>query len=214
MNGFWTLLGGDYAGKSETLRRLARDGWQVVSYDDPYVRDFPVVRRLRSGLFFEAFRRVGRPYPAPLAFSLLTPIVWYLREEALRSARRGPTIVDSYYLKLLAKGIVTGIADPATAALWRSFPPPQGVVYLDVEPAVAWERSGGAGRLNPFEHHGSEPTRDGFVGFQRDLRSVLLHEIADLDVRLVDANQPPEAVATRVREALGAGAQAALAAAG
>jgi hypothetical protein len=203
MSEFWTVLGGDYSGKSATLRRLARDGWQVVSYDDPYVRDFPVVRRLRSGLFFEAYRRVGRPYPAPLAFSLLTPIVWYLREEALRLAGRGPTVVDSYYLKLLAKGVVTGIADPATAALWRSFPQPRGVVFLDVDPAVAWARSGGAARLNPFEHHGSEPTRAGFVAFQRDLRAAMLREIADLDVHVVDGNRAPERVAADVRAALG-----------
>jgi hypothetical protein len=199
---FWTALGCDFSGKSQTLRQVARDGWQIVSYDDPYVCDFPVLRRVRSGLFFEAYRRIGRPYSAALTFSLLTPMVWYLRDEALRREKYGPTLVDSYYFKLLAKGIVTGIADRETAALWRSFPAPRGVVFLDVNPEVAWDRAGGAANLNPFEHYGPEPTRDGFVTFQRDLRTALLREVRDLEVVMVDANASLDRVSAQVCEAL------------
>lgn len=206
MNGFWTALGGDFAGKSETLRSLSAAGWQVVSYDDPYVRAFPVIRRLRTSLFFDAYRRLGRPYSAELAFSLLTPIVWYLRDEALRRAGDGPTLVDSYYFKLLAKGVISGIADPETITLWRSFPRPRGVVFLNVDPEVAWRRVGDPGNLNPFEHYGSEPSYHSFIGFQRDLRAAMLHEVRDLDITVVDANRPAGRVATDVEAALRAGA--------
>ena len=203
MTGFWTLLGGDACGKSEVLRRLGRSGWRPVSYDDPYARDVPVVRRLRSSLFFDAYTHLGRPYSPELAFSLLTPVVWYLRDEAVRHARQGPTLVDSYYFKLLAKGLLTGIADPATAALWRSLPQPEGVVFLDVDPEVAWRRAGGAAGLNPFEHYGAEPTRDGFVSYQRDLRAAMLREVGHLDLRVVAADRASGQVAEAVRAALG-----------
>jgi hypothetical protein len=207
---FWAVLGGDFAGKSEALRRLPPGGWQVVSYDDPHVRDYPVIRRLRRTLFLDAYLHIGRPYSAELAFSLLTPIVWYLRDEAVRRAREGPTLVDSYYFKLLGKGIVSGIADPATTALWRSFPQPRGVVFLNVDPEVAWQRTGGPANINPFEHYGTEPSRDSFIGFQRDLRAAMLHEIRDLDVTVVDASRPPHEVAADVEAALRVGPRGSL----
>jgi thymidylate kinase len=202
---FWALLGGDFSGKSETLRALAAEGWQVVSYDDPYLHRVPVIRELRSRLFFDAYCRIGREYSPKLVFSLLTPIVWYLRDEALRQAERGPTLVDSYYFKLLAKGIVSDIADAATIALWRSFPPPRGVLFLDVDPHLAWHRAGGAAGLNPFEHYGTEATCDSFISYQRDLRAAMLYEVQDLDVVVVDANRSPDLVTMDVRAALRAG---------
>lgn len=203
MTRFWTVLGGDYAGKSEVLATLRRKtGWPVISYDDPYVDAHPVVRWLRKFAFFEAYSRVGQPYSAELAFSLLTPIALYLRDEVVRMAAHGPAVVDSYYYKLLAKGIVTGIADEDICALWRSLlqPRPQGVVFLDVAPDVAWKRA--CGSVNPFEYHGTEPTREGFTRFQLDLRSVMLDQIRDLPVVVVDANGPAEDVAADVIAAL------------
>jgi len=207
VNGFWVVLGGDYSGKSETLRRLAAEGWRVVSYDDPYLHGFPVVRALRSTLFFDAYRRIGRDYSPELAFSLLTPVVWHLRDEALRGAGQGPTLVDSYYFKLLAKGIISGIADPATVALWRSFPAPEGVVFLDVDPDLAWRRAGGAAGLNPVEHYGPEATYDSFIGYQRDLRAAMLHEVRDVGLTLVDASRSTDLVIADLRAALPAGAR-------
>src|SRR6266446_4344592 len=117
MTQFWTVLGGDYAGKSEVLHQVGHEtGWQVISYDDPYLYAHPIVRWLRESAFFEAYSQLGQPYSADLAFSLLTPIVLYLRDEVLRTAADGPAVVDSYYYKLLAKSIITGLADePASA---------------------------------------------------------------------------------------------------
>ena len=200
MSGFWVLLGGDSCGKSEVLRQLGGRGWRTVSYDDAHAADVPVVRRLVSSLFFDAYTCLDRPYSRELTFSLLTPVVWYLRDEALRQAALGPTLVDSYYFKLLAKGRLTGIADPATAALWRSLPQPDGVVFLDVDPELAWARSGG--ELNPFEHYDREPTRDGFIRYQRDLREAMLHEVRHLDMRIVPADRSRDLVAERVRASI------------
>jgi hypothetical protein len=201
MSGFWTVLGGDYAGKSEVLQTLRREtGWQVISYDDPYLHGHAVVRWLRESAFFEAYRRVGQPYSADLAFSLLTPIVLYLRDEVM--AAHGPAVVDSYYYKLLAKGIITGLADEHARAIWRSLlrPRPEGVVFLDVAPEVAWHRACGA--VNPFEYHGREPTWEGFARFQQDLRDVMLDQIKELPVVMVDANRGALPVAADVIAAL------------
>lgn len=202
MSGFWTVLGGDYSGKSHALRTLAADGWRIVSYDDPYVRRYPVIRSLRNQLFFDAYRGIDRPYSAYLVFSLLTPIAWFLRDEALRQAAHGPTVVDSYYFKLLAKGVITGITDPETRTLWRSFPQPDGVIYLDVPGPVAWRRAGGPEHLNPFEHYGPEPNRDRFLDFQRDLRDAMRHEIRHLDVVTIDATASRAQVTRELRAVL------------
>ena len=199
MTQFWTVLGGDYAGKSEVLGRLRdQTGWPVISYDDPYLHGYPVVRWLRESAFFEAYRQLGQPYSADLAFSLLTPIVLYLRDELLRRAADGPAVVDSYYYKLLAKGIVTGLADESATASWRAllYPRPEGVIFLDVAPEVAWDRSCGA--VNPFEYHGAEPSWAGFARFQRDLRRVMLDQIKELPVLAIDANRPAPEVAADV----------------
>ncbi|MGD0065029.1 MAG: hypothetical protein ABSB76_16480 [Streptosporangiaceae bacterium] len=203
MKEFWTVLGADYAGKSEALRRLRTEtGWQVISYDDPYLHGRPVVRWLRESGFFEAYTKVGRAYSADLAFSLLTPIVLHLRDEVLRTAAHGPAVVDSYYYKLLAKGVITGLADERAGAIWRALlqPRPAGVVFLDVAPHVAWHRAGGA--VNPFEYYGAEPTWEGFARFQRDLRGVMLDQIKGLPAVVIDANRPAEAVAADVISAL------------
>jgi thymidylate kinase len=200
---FWTVLGADYAGKSTVLRTLARDrSWRLVSYDDPYVRGHRVVRQLRSSAFFEAYQQIGRPYSRDLVFSLLTPVALYLRDEAVRQAALGPTVVDSYYYKLLAKGTVTGIAREPATSLWRSLPRSGGVVFLDVDPEVAWRRAGGPGNLNPFEYHGPAPTFEGFARFQAELRAAMLREVAGLPVVMVDANARPDRVAAEVRAAL------------
>lgn len=203
MTEFWTVLGGDYAGKSEVLQTLRREtGWRVISYDDPYLHGHPVVRWLRESAFFEAYSRVGQPYSADLAFSLLTPIVLYLRDEVMRIAAHGPAVVDSYYYKLLAKGIITGLADEHAGAIWRSLLHlrPQGVVFLDVAPEVAWNRACGA--VNPFEYHGAEPSWEGFARFQRDLRDVMLDQIKELPAVVVDANRAAPSVAADVIAAL------------
>jgi thymidylate kinase len=203
MSQFWTVLAGDYSGKAEVFQALRRDtGWPVISCDDPYVDGHPVVRWLRKFAFFEAYSRVGQPYSAELAFSLLTPIALYLRDEVIRAAANGPAIVDSYYYALLAKGVITGIADERTCAAWRSLlqPVPQGVVFLDVDPEVAWNRARGA--VNPFEYYGAEPTWEGFAKFQQDLRSVLLDQIKGLPAVVIDANRPARRVAADVIAAL------------
>ncbi len=98
--------------------------------------------------------------------------------------------------------VLTGIADEHARAIWRPLlhTRPQGVVFLDVATEVAWNRACGA--VNPFEHHGTEPTWEGFARFQRDLRSAMLDQIKELPSVVIDANGPALSVAADVIAAL------------
>ncbi|MET9385224.1 hypothetical protein ABZY09_30175 [Streptomyces sp. NPDC002928] len=207
MTGFWTLLGPDFSGKSTVLTRLHIDhGWHVVSYDDRYLESFPLIRQLRESWVDEAFVGSGRQYSPELVLAALHPIVLHLRDELARAAGRERVIVDSYYYKLLAKCTLLGLEDSELFAYWRAFPQPQGVLYLDVASDVAWARSGGGSRLNPFEYFGAEPTEPGFTRLQDELRGALLKEVSEMPLTVIDAGLPPESVLAEVLAALEPGA--------
>jgi thymidylate kinase len=182
---FTVLLGPDYAGKSSVLRRLAADGsWTVVSYDrgllDP---NAPLVGRVRDEFFGEALKEPGR-YSPDLVLTIMQVAVVHLRDQ-VAAAPPGRVIVDSYYYKILAKCRLLGLSNEALFSWWRGFPQPDGVVFLDVPPHVAWRRSGCGADVNGTEYYGDEPTEAGFRAFQTDLRQTLLAEVADRDVTVV-----------------------------
>ncbi|MBV2156633.1 hypothetical protein [Kitasatospora sp. SUK 42] len=198
-NGFWTLLGPDFAGKSTVLDRLHDDhGWRVVSYDDRYLDRYPLIRGLRRSWVDEAFARAGERYSDELVLSVLHPIVLHLRDELARSAGPEPLIVDSYYYKLIAKCRLLGVEHQPIFDQWRSFPRPRGVLYLDVPPEDAWARSGEGLRINAFEHYGTTASEANFIGLQSELRTAVLAEVADLPLTVIDGTEPPESVMAAV----------------
>jgi thymidylate kinase len=203
LTGFWTLLGPDFSGKSTVLTRLhSEHGWHVVSYDDRYLEPFPLIRRLRETWVDEAFVWSGRRYSPELVLAALHPIVLHLRDEMARAQDRQKVVVDSYYYKLLAKCALLGLEHSEVFACWRAFPQPKGVLYLDLPSEVAWDRSGGGARLNPFEYFGAQATRAGFTRLQNELRGALLKEVAQVPLTVIDADVSPEAVLTQVLAAL------------
>lgn len=205
MSGFWTLLGPDHAGKSTVLERLSTEhGWHVVSYDDRYLAAFPLIRTLRRHWIGQGFTQAGRRYTEELVLAALHPIVLHLRDEALRAADGERVVVDSYYYKLLAKCRLLGVSHPPIFEYWRSFPQPDAVVYLDVPPEVAWERSGRAA-VNAFEYHAGPdgaPVRARFTSLQARLRTAMLDEVGDIPTTIIDADCDPESVVHKVLAAL------------
>jgi thymidylate kinase len=200
---FWTLVGPDSSGKSTVLDLLHREhGWRVVSYDDEYLDAYPLIRQLRERWVDDAFVWSGRRYSSELVLSALHPIVLHLRDEIARSAGPAPVIVDSYYYKLLAKCTLLGLHHEPTFDIWRSFPQPAGVFWLEVPPALAWRRSGRGDRLNPFEHYGTVPGRAGFTRLQGDLRATVLAEVGDVPVIRVDGRRTPEVLVAVIRRAV------------
>ncbi|GAA4413528.1 hypothetical protein ACFQV2_31195 [Actinokineospora soli] len=182
MDGFTVLLGPDFAGKSTVLGHLARAGWHCVSYDDEFLpADCGLVAELRDGFLGRALRG---PHSADFVVTILQTAVVHLRDEIGRAGGK-PVAVDSYYYKILAKCLLTGLVNDALLGWWRTFPKPARVVYLDTDLAEAWRRSGDGQRLNRFEHYGDAPTWPGFRRFQTDLRERVFAEIRGLPVHVV-----------------------------
>ncbi|HEY3259069.1 MAG TPA: hypothetical protein VGJ95_02190 [Pseudonocardiaceae bacterium] len=207
MTAFWTLLGPDFAGKSTALARL-RDGhgWQVVSHDDQFVVDYPLVAKLRSCWIDDALVWTGKRYSAELVLSVMHTVILHQRDAVELLGRQGgsrPIIVDSCYYKQLAACDLLGVSHAPTFGYWRSFPRPEGVVYLDVPPEVAWERSGRGARVSAFEHYGEAVSRWGFVRFQTDLRARMLAEVGDLPLTMVDGTATPDTVLAKILSAVG-----------
>ncbi|MFI1359883.1 dTMP kinase [Streptomyces sp. NPDC020898] len=193
--GFWTLLGPDFAGKSTVLDRLHDDhGWRVVSYDDRYLEQYPLIARLRQRWIDDAFLWAGERYSPELVLSVLHTIVLHLRDQLARSTGPEPVIVDSYFYKLLAKCRLLGLEHDPTFDLWRLFPRPRGVLYLDVPPEVTWARSGQGALLNAFEQRPGTAGRAGFLQLQSELREALLKEVGDVPLTVIDGSADPDTV--------------------
>lgn len=200
---FWTLVGPDGSGKSTVLDLLHRKhGWRVISYDDEYLGGYPLIRTLRERWIPDAFLRCGERYTSELVLAALHPIVLHLRDEVARSTGDEPVIVDSYYYKLLAKCSLLGVRHQPTFDIWRSFPQPTGVFWLDVPPTLAWQRSGYGRHVNPFEHYGAAPDQFGFVRLQSDLRAAVLAELPGIPVTDIDGRGTPEALVSAIRRAV------------
>jgi thymidylate kinase len=125
---------------------------------------------------------------------MLQVAIVYMRDRALR-CHASFVLVDSYYYKILAKCMLFGLVSEPIFALWRSFPQPRHVIYLDVDPATAWRRSGEGARLNAFEHYGGQGGREPFERFQADLRTLILREIRGLPVSALTARDDVDATA-------------------
>lgn len=203
MSTFWTLLGPDFAGKSTALARL-RDayGWQVVSHDDRFVTERPLIAALRHWWLDEALVWAGKRYSTELVASVLHSVILYQRDELARCQGPQPVIVDSYFYKVLAACRLLGIAHRPTFDRWRKFPSPARVVYLDVPPEVAWQRTGQGAAVSRFEHYGESVSWESFARLQRDLRTEMLAEVAHLPVTIVDGTAAPEAVQAAIRAAV------------
>jgi thymidylate kinase len=204
MTAFWTLLGPDFAGKSTALARLRDEhGWQVVSHDDRFLQDYPLVAKLRGCWIDDALVWAGSRYTAELVIAAMHPVILHQRDELARQCGPGPVIIDSFFYKVLAACALLGVSHPPTFDYWRSFPQPEGVVYLDVPAEVTWERAGRGRAASAFEHYGKSVSRDGFVRMQTDLRARMLAEVRGLPLTIVDGTASPDTVLAKIVSAVG-----------
>ncbi|MEU7650197.1 hypothetical protein [Streptomyces huasconensis] len=184
MADFWVLLGTDYCGKSSVLADLtARAGHvEAVSYDPQLlIGDYRVIAGLPAALGKAYAGGQSRAY----VMALLNIAVAYLHDRVVTAPPGRTPLVDSYYYKILVKCRLLGLDDGPWLPYWRSLPRPAGVVFLDVSPATAWQRSGAGAGLNPLEHYSPVADEDSFTRFQRDLRAGLLDEVSGLRVEHV-----------------------------
>jgi thymidylate kinase len=203
---FSVLLGPDYAGKSTLISALSTHDVQCVSYDGSFVQpECSLVNDLRDGFVTRAVRSLGTAYSKDFVITLLQTSVIYLRDQAMGADSDRPVVMDSYYYKILAKCVLTGLVNDDMFAWWRAFPQPSRVIYLDVDPGTAWQRSGEGALLNPFEYYGEVPTWDGFHRFQTDLRLLMIQEIGPVPMSLLDATDGVGQTVTAVRRTIGSG---------
>jgi len=204
MTAFWTLLGPDFAGKSTALARLRDEhGWQVVSHDDRFLQEYPLVATLRGCWIDNALVWAGKRYTAELVLAAMHPVILHQRDELARQSGAGPVIIDSFYYKVLAACELLGVSHEPTFDYWRTFAQPEGVVYLDVPAEVTWERAGRGARASAFEHYGQQVSRDGFVRMQTDLRDRMLAEVKGLPLTVLDGTAAPDAVLAKIVSAVG-----------
>jgi thymidylate kinase len=184
LDNLWVILGPDYAGKSSVMDLLSTS-WngRFVSYDDRLLSpQHSMVGRLRKSFLSEVLPGIGSVYSADFAISLFNCYAIFLRDQIAASESDRPIIIDSYYYKVLAKCVLAGFSCDRVFSVWRSFPQPKHVVYLDVDTDLAWFRSGEGRELNRLEYFGSEPSRSGFVRFQDELGKLMIKEIAGANV--------------------------------
>ncbi|MFD9790119.1 hypothetical protein ACFWXK_04125 [Streptomyces sp. NPDC059070] len=202
---FSVLLGGDYAGKSSAITRLANDPepLPVVSVDDRFLAArHSLIGRLRRDVVKDVALPDGAYSPDFMASMFQTAVV-HLRDQLLTAADTAgerPVLVDSYYYKILAKCRLAGVRDNPMYDWWRSFPQPRHVVYLKVSPHEAWRRSRHGTRLNRLEHYGEQPDRASFERYQSDLEKLMRDEVRHLPVTVVEQQDSPERTAEAVRE--------------
>ncbi|MFI9272610.1 hypothetical protein ACIGXM_18050 [Kitasatospora sp. NPDC052896] len=150
---------------------------------------------------------LGRDYSAEFLAGLLQTAVLHLRDLVLRAGPGDPVLVDSYYYKILAKCRLSGVPDNPMFDWWRSFPQLRRVLFLEVAPETAWQRSGRGAAVNPLEHYGQQVDQPSFETYQADLRELLWEEIQQLPVTVIEPGGDVARTARRVREAMTHGDQ-------
>ncbi|MDG4767458.1 hypothetical protein O7632_25695 [Solwaraspora sp. WMMD406] len=209
---FVVLLGGDYTGKSSAMSRLAEstDRLRLVSTDDTFLdARHGTVAELRRIVVRDVLPQLGRAYSADFLAGMLQTAVVHLRDRIVEADGAGatvdrdvPTLVDSYYYKILAKCRLVGVADHPMFHWWRSFPQPARVIYLNVSPQTAWQRSDSGRLANRLEHYGPRPDPVNFARFQTDLATALAEEIRHLPVTVIDEQPSVADTALAIQEAL------------
>lgn len=194
---FVVLLGGDYAGKSSAIARLAADpgAWRFVSIDtDLLTAQYALLARLRRDVVTDVIAPDKR-YSTDFLTTMLQTAVVHLRDRITDHTHRTLTIVDSYYYKILAKCRLAGVANNhPMLRWWRSFPQPRRVVYLERSLESAWQRCSCGAALNRLEHYGAEPTRAAFDRYQADLDQAMRDEIERVPVSVIDETTPDQTV--------------------
>ncbi len=205
--GFDVLLGVDFSGKSSVMSKLSRSSTprRLISTDSEFIEErHRLVRNLRRSVGEEILPGLDTSYSKQFLAGMLQMAVLHLRDQLSTRDTEIPTLVDSYYYKILAKCRLAGLEDNPMFGWWRSFPQPRRVVFLDVSPETAWQRTGGRGAVNALEHYGPEAGCRQFVDYQSDLRKLILEEVSHLPVSVIEEKESVASTARAVEATLSA----------
>lgn len=193
---FLVVVGIDGSGKSTLLRALDIPNTVVASWQD--LRSDEATATLAPESPTMIRNRVPSLSRAMFIGGHLVAQFEYLVRPRLEAGSN--VVLDSYHYKLLAKERIFGVGDDSFERLCAELPQPDGVVFVDVDPATAFERKRGV--LSPYEYLG-EPSLESFTAFQLSLRASVLEQIRSLPHAVVDGCRPPEEVRVAVARCIG-----------
>jgi thymidylate kinase len=193
------LLGGDGAGKSSVLRRLreVRPGWSYASIDPADLYPLPGLNYMDWAATTPPRTYIGVWEPLSRASFLAHVLSLCYEERILPELARGNTVIcDSYYYRIWAKEqMLSSPGSELVAALGRLMRRPDLALWLDVDTATAWQRSGM--RCEAYEAVGDR-SYEGFLRMQEGVRRLVLDELAAGPLRHIDASRPVEDIAAEV----------------
>ncbi len=184
---FAVVVGIDGSGKSTLLRQLNLPGTTVASWQDLRSHEAPATLAPDSPTAIR--NRVSPLARAMFIGGHLVAQYEYLVRPRLEAGLN--VVLDSYHYKLLAKERLFEASDDSLERLCEQLPRPDAVVFIDVEPAMAFRRKGGS--LSSYEHRG-EASLENFIEFQLALRSLVLQQLADVPHVIVDGSCPPRSL--------------------
>jgi thymidylate kinase len=176
---FFVLVGIDGSGKTTLLSQISFPGVVTTSWRELRSHEVPAT------LAPDAPTRIKNRLPALsramfIGGHLIAQYEYLVRPELEDGAH---VVLDSYYLKLLAKEQLFGTVHPALEDLCRELPPPDGIIYVDVPPRVCYRRK--CGVLSPYEYDDS-PTEASYVRFQARLANAIKMQIAHIPHVVID----------------------------
>jgi thymidylate kinase len=191
-----TLLGFDGCGKSSILKRLESNGIATSSWQK--LRDIPELQFMKKAATYPRRYRERLPPYSRAAFLMLSLFAEYefVIEPALESKQL--VVVDSYYLRPMAKEMIKGKCSEAVLQTAKLLPPPSAVIVFDVTPEEAYRRKK---RPSPNEVFDSQTFPD-FSRFQQRVLGVALNLVDPCIVYHIDANHSVEHSYKQVTEIL------------
>lgn len=198
---FIAITGIDGSGKSTVIEKLRSSN---ISFA---VADWEQV--LRKGNLLEGLGIAFKKHPSSILRELkglsrtlvlsafLSLLVDYIIRPALSSGQR--IIAESYVDIYRAKESVYGEAHPYIFELLDAMPQPEITIFIDTDPRIAYRRKSIKGTITKYECY-HDGTMEDFVQFQLDVRERLLKLLESKKYIIVDGNQPPDVVASLIRE--------------
>jgi len=180
------LLGFDGSGRSSVIERLGREGYTVSTWK--YLKDIPELAFMREssstpGRFREELPPLSR---AIYMISALFAEYDYIIKPALDKNKL--VIVDSYYLRPVAKEIVKGKCSREVLNLALLLPPPSGVIVFNIPPEEAFKRKT---QISLNEVLLTKTLPD-YCIFQQEVLKTAIEMVDASIVHYIDASQSPE----------------------
>ena len=162
-------------------------------------------------LFRSAERNRERARLGPLAYAVwhCADFAYRLEQHVFPALARGETVImDRYAYTGFVRDVIRGVDERVVRSLYTFAPEPQLVVYLDVDPALAYRRKKTSSAEIGYYERGHDLYPDlgeeeGFIAFQSRCRARYPDVLPPGTLRL-DGSRPPEELTAAILDAVSA----------